>query len=200
MAYPTVEGERLELVRLLEALPDAILGSKTFRDETYIFVNRDAIHDVVKFLKDSEELDYSYFVEAVGVDYSRWEHPRDLSERFEVVYNLFSIKHSARLFLKVGVDDGQKIPTLKNLFAGAEYPEREINDLFGIQFADHDPIGRFLLPDDWIGYPLRKEYPLGGEDVLFDAGDRGPAIEDIQQPHAGESWTGKTGSSDVSGR
>jgi len=59
---------------------------------------------------------------------------------------------------------------------------------------------RFLLPDDWIGFPLRKEYPLGGEDVLFDQGDRGPAVEDVSMPHAGESFEGKTGSEDVSGR
>jgi NADH-quinone oxidoreductase subunit C len=195
MPYPTIEGERLELVKLREAYPEGILGSKEYRGETYIFVAKDALVDVVRYLKENEELEYVYFVEAVGVDYSTWEHPRDLSERFEVVYNLFSLKHSSRIFLKVGVDDGQKIPTLKEVFLGAEYPEREINDLFGIQFADHDPIGRFLLPDDWIGYPLRKEYPLGGEDVLFDGGDRGPAVEDIQSPHAGESFEGKTGSS-----
>ena len=195
MPYPTVEGERLELVKLREALPDAILGSKEHLGESFVFVKRDAIVDVVRYLKDSEELAYDYFVEALGVDYSRWEHARDLGERFEVVYNLYSLKHSARLFLKVGVDDGQAVPTLKEVFMGAEYPEREINDLFGIRFEGHDPIGRFLLPDDWIGYPLRKEYPLGGEDVLFDGGDRVRPSKTFKLPHAGESFEGKTGSS-----
>jgi NADH-quinone oxidoreductase subunit C len=200
MPYPVVEGERLELVRLREAMPDVVLGSKEFRGETYIFIKRDSIVQAVQFLKDSEELAYDYFVECVGADYSRWDHERDLSERFEVVYNLFSTKHSSRLFLKVGVDDGQTVPTLVGVFLGAEYPEREVNDLFGVQFEGNRHEGRFLLPDDWIGYPLRKEYPLGGDDVLFDKGDRGPAIEDIQMPHAGESFEGKTGSSEVSGR
>ncbi|MBN9501363.1 MAG: NADH-quinone oxidoreductase subunit C, partial [Armatimonadetes bacterium] len=79
---------------------------------------------------------------------------------------------------------------------------KEIADLYGIQFDgnEFDKGERFLLPDDWIGFPLRKEYPLGGEDVLFDQGDRGPAVEDISMPHAGESFEGKTGSEDVSGR
>jgi NADH-quinone oxidoreductase subunit C len=195
MPYPTIEGERLELVRLREALPDAVLGSKEHIGENFIFVRRDAIVEVASYLKTTEELAYDYFVEALGIDYSRWEHARDLPERFEVVYNLYSLKHSARIFLKVGVDDGQAIPTLIEVYSGAEYPEREIMDLYGIRFEGHEPIGRFLLPDDWIGYPLRKEYPLGGEDVLFDGGDRGPAIEDVQSPHAGESFEGKTGSS-----
>jgi len=195
MAYPMLENERLELALLREALPEAVLGSKEYRGETYIFVKREAIVDAVKFLKDSEELGYDYFVEAVGVDYSAWTEPRDLEGRFEVVYNLYSTKHYALLFLKVGVDDGQTVPSLKTVFLGAEYPEREINDLLGVVFEGANYPGRFLLPDDWVGHPLRKEYPLGGEDVLFDAGQRGPAIEDVQVPHAGSSFEGKTGSS-----
>jgi NADH-quinone oxidoreductase subunit C len=104
--------------------------------------------------------------------------------------------------LKVGVDDGQTVPTCKEVFLGAEYPEKEIGDLFGIVFAGNqlEPGERFMMPDDWVGFPLRKEYPLGGEDVLFDRGDYGPAVEDVSMPHAGESFEGKTGSEDVSGR
>ena len=113
-----------------------------------------------------------------------------------------SLKHNSRIFVKVGVDDGQSVPTLKHIFLGAEYPEREIQDLFGIMFAGNEetPGMRFMLPDDWIGYPLRKEVPLGGEDVLFDKGEYGPAVEDISMPHAGESFEGKTGTEDVGGR
>lgn len=195
MPIPTIEGDRLDLVRLREALPNALLGSKVFRGEQYVFVERASIVDAVRFLKENDELRYDYFVEALGVDYSDWQNPRDLSERFEVVYNLYSVKHASRLFLKVGVEDGQAIPTLKDVFLGAEYPEREIMDMFGIRFDGHNPTGRFLMSDDWIGYPLRKEYPLGGEDVLFDWGNRGPAVEDVQVPHAGESFEGRTGTS-----
>ena len=134
------------------------------------------------------------------MDYSAWKHERDLSQRFEVVYNLYSTKHYSRLFVKLGVNDGESVPTLREVFLGAEYPEREVNDLFGVMFEGNVHAGRFLLPDDWVGYPLRKEYPLGGEDVLFDGGDRGPAVEDKMMPHAGESFEGKTGSGEVSGR
>jgi NADH-quinone oxidoreductase subunit C len=74
--------------------------------------------------------------------------------------------------------------------------------MFGIVFEGNAARAgqRFMLPDDWQGFPLRKEYPLGGEDVNFDQGTRGPAVEDVSMPHAGESFEGKTGSEDVSGR
>ncbi|MEZ0325402.1 MAG: NADH-quinone oxidoreductase subunit C [Fimbriimonas sp.] len=192
--------ERPEVVRIREALPDAILKVKEFRGATYICLRRESLRDALMLLKD--ELGYAYFSECVGVDYSRWEQDRDLEERFEVVYNLFTLTTHSRIFLKVGVNDGQSIPSVKDIYLGAEYPEKEIGDMFGIVFQGNElPKGeRFMLPDDWHGFPLRKEYPLGGEDVLFDQGDRGPAIEDISMPHAGESFEGKTGSEDVSGR
>lgn len=202
MAYPMVENERLETVRIRQMFGDALLKVKEYRGETYLCVQRDRIVEIITFLKEDLELAYDYFVECLGADYSRWEHDRDLPERFEVIYNLYSTKHSSRLFVKVGVDDGQSIPTLKDVFLGAEYPEKETGDMYGIHFAGNEleQGERFLLPDDWAGYPLRKEFPLGGEDVLFDRGDRGPAVEDVSMPHAGESFEGKTGSEDVSGR
>jgi NADH-quinone oxidoreductase subunit C len=194
--------ERLEAVRIRERFPDALLKVKEFRGDTFLCVDRSRLPEIVRFLKEDDELKYTYFVECLGADYSQWEHERDLAERFEVVYNLMSLKHASRIFLKVGVDDGQTVPTLKEIFLGAEYPEREVQDLFGVVFEGNGPHPneRFLLPDDWMGYPLRKEYPLGGEDVLFDRGQHGPAIEDVSMPHAGESFEGKTGSEDVSGR
>ncbi len=195
-----IAAETVEVTKLTAKFGEAILSAKDNRGDLYVCVNRDKLVEIVQFLKDDEDLAFDYFVECVGADYSRWEHPRDLDGRFEVIYNLMSTTRTTRIFLKVSVNDGQSIPTLKNVFMGAEYPEREVNDLFGVHFAGNEQSTRFLLPDDWVGYPLRKEYPLGGEDVLFDGGDRGPAVEDLMVPHAGESFEGKTGSHDVSGR
>lgn len=202
MAATFAETDRAEARILREKFKNAILGVKVDRGDLFILVARDSILDVAAELKHNPELQYNYFSECLGVDYSRWEHARDFPERFEVVYNLMATKNYARIFLKVGVDDGQTIPTMMHLFGGAEYPEKEIGDLFGIIFAGNELAKgeRFLLPDDWSGFPLRKEYPLGGEDVLFDHGDRGPAVEDVMMPHAGESFEGKTGSEGVSGR
>ena len=202
MPNPMVENERLETHRVRKQFGDALFKVKEFAGDTFLCVDRTKIVEIVEFLRDDPELAYDYFVECLGVDYSTWEHERDLEGRFEVVYNLYSTKHSARIFLKLGVDDGQTVPTLKDVFLGAEYPEKETGDLFGIVFEGNqlEPGERFILPDDWAGFPLRKEYPLGGDDVLFDQGDRGPAVEDVSMPHAGESFEGKTGSEDVSGR
>lgn len=203
MPAPMVGNERLEVVKVREKFPEAILKVKEYRGETYICLSKESLVEVATFLRDDPDLDYKYFVECLGADYSRWEHERDLEGRFEVIYNLFSLKYNSRLFLKVATDDGVPIPTLLHVWLGAEYPEREILDLYGVVFEGNDrtPEGmRFLLPDDWKGHPLRKEYPLGGDDVIFDHGDRGPAVEDTQSPHAGESFEGKTGSESVSGR
>ncbi|HLO98703.1 MAG TPA: NADH-quinone oxidoreductase subunit C [Fimbriimonas sp.] len=170
--------------------------------ELYLHVNKENLLEVLSTLKTTPGLDYLLFSECVGVDYSAWEHARDFEERFEVVYNLISVKTYKRVFVKTAVNDGEYIPTAKHVYAGAEYPEKEIGDMYGIKFEGNEltPGIRFMLPDDWVGFPLRKEYPLGGEDVLFDLGDRGPAVEDRQSPHAGESFEGKTGTQDVSGR
>jgi NADH-quinone oxidoreductase subunit C len=195
------DGQRLEAAKVKAKFGKDLLSVKEMFGETYLVVKRERIVDVLSFLKEDDDLQYLYFSECVGADYSAWPHTRDLKERFEVIYNLMSLKHSSRIFVKIGVDDGQSVSTAKHVFAGAEYPEKEIGDLFGVKFEGNELVGeRFLLPDDWVGYPLRKEYPLGGDDVIFDHGDRGPAVEDVSMPHAGESFEGKTGSERVSGR
>jgi NADH-quinone oxidoreductase subunit C len=197
-----VGSERAEIVALRDKLGAGFLKSKSDRGETFICVRPDALIAAITELKENPDLAYDYFSECVGVDYSTYKNARDFDERFEVVYNLMSTKHFSRIFVKTAVNDGTSIPTLKHIFLGAEYPEKEIHDLFGVHFEGNElmPGERFLLPDDWIGYPLRKEVPLGGEDVNFAEGDRGPAVEDVSRPHAGESFEGKTGSSEVSGR
>ncbi|MCW5941518.1 MAG: NADH-quinone oxidoreductase subunit C [Fimbriimonadaceae bacterium] len=200
MPNPMLGEERLEVVKVRVALGEDLIKVKTFRDDLFLCVARERVVDALRVLKEDPDLGYDYFCECLGADYSAWTHERDLPGRFEVIYNLMSTRWFSRVFVKVGVDDGQTVPTAKGLFLGAEYPEREINDLYGVVFEGNEQTQRFLLPDDWVGYPLRKEYPLGGEDVLFDRGEHGPAIEDVSMPHAGESFDGKTGSQGVSGR
>ncbi|MCA1947242.1 MAG: NADH-quinone oxidoreductase subunit C [Armatimonadetes bacterium] len=200
MGELVLQTDSLEERKLREALPNALVKAKVHKGELYLCVRREQIREVAALLKNDPELEYRFFSECLGVDYSRWEHERDLEGRFEVVYNLLSLKLNRRVFVKVAVDDGQKVPSLVPVYAGAEYPEREIWDLFGIVFEGNEQTQRFLMPDDWVGHPLRKEYPLGGEDVLFAGGERGPAVEDIAMPHAGEGFEGKTGTEEVSGR
>ncbi|HET6644595.1 MAG TPA: NADH-quinone oxidoreductase subunit C [Fimbriimonadales bacterium] len=194
------EGERAEVAAIRERFPEAILKVKTFRANTFICLKKEFLREVGFFLRDDDRFEYKYFSDCTCVDYSTYEHARDLEERFEVVYNLFSLKGYKRIFLKVGVEDGETTPSLIPVYAGAEYSEREVWDLFGVVFEDHPSLKRFLLPDDWVGFPLRKNIGLGGEEVVFAQGFKGPAVEDLAMPHAGESFEGKTGSEDVSGR
>lgn len=200
MPAPVFQGERLEVIKIRERFPSAIIKVKEFRGDTYICVTRESLKEVCELLRDDPELEYKMFSECTCVDYSKWEHERDLSDRFEVVYNLFSLKYFSRIFVKVGAYDGVTVPSMTAVWPGAEYPEREVWDLFGVVFEGHPQLERFLLPDDWVGFPLRKEVPLGGEDVDFAQNTKGPAVEDVSMPHAGESFEGKTGSEDVSGR
>ncbi len=196
----SAEGERLEAALLRESFSGAGLKFIEKLGDLFVCVPRDRLLEVAEFLRDDDALAYKYISDITCADYSRWTKPRDLQGRFEVIYNLYSPKYFSRLFLKVGLDDGESVPSLITVFPGAEYPEREVWDLFGVVFEGHPKLERFLLPDDWVGFPLRKEFPLGGEDVTFAQGTKGPAVEDEPKPHAGESFEGKTGSEEVSGR
>ena len=148
--------------RLRAALPEAIQKSAEYRGDLNIYVAPDALVDVARFLRDDELLSYKFLDNLCGVDYLG----RD--PRFEVVYHLLSFKNRHRICLKVGLPERQPaVPTLTNLWATANWQERETFDLFGIIFTGHPGLQRILLPDDWEGYPLRKDVPLGGEEVAF---------------------------------
>lgn len=196
-AAPPSSVQREDVLQLQSRLPEAINQVKVERGDIYICVQRERLREALRILK--EDLGFNYFVECTAVDYSEWSHPRDFDSRFEVIYNLYDTSALRRLFLKVGVSDGQKVPSARPIYAGAEFPEREVWDLFGIEFEGNEQHHRFLLPDDWQGHPLRKEFPLGGDDVIFDQGMTGPAVEDVMVPKAGESFDGKTGGQDVPG-
>ncbi|HXH60382.1 MAG TPA: NADH-quinone oxidoreductase subunit C [Fimbriimonadaceae bacterium] len=193
-------AERADVALLKEKFGGAIESVTDKNGDVYVCVATESLEEIAKFLKEDPRLAYNYYVECVGVDYLTWEHGRDFYKRYEVIHNLYSIDFNTRLFIKVACDDGETVPSLINVYMGAEYPEREIWDLLGVVFKGNEQKERFLLPDDWVGHPLRKDVGLGGEDVVFDSGTLGPAVEDVQSPHAGESFEGKTGSEDVSGR
>lgn len=147
--------------RLRAALPEAIEKSSEFRGDLAVFVQREAIVEVARMLRDDPTLSYNFLDNLCGVDYL------GRTPRFEVVYHLLSHKNRHRICLKVGVAEGQAVPTLTSLWATANWQERETYDLLGIPFAGHPGLQRILLPDDWQGHPLRKDVPLGGEEVAF---------------------------------
>ena len=115
-----------------------------------------------EFVKAAKTVGFDVFVDLCGVDYLR------RSPRFEVVVNLLSYEPAARLRLRVGVPASDpSLPTITGVFPGANFYERETFDLFGIVFEGHPDLTRLLLPDDWEGHPLRKDYSVGSVPVRF---------------------------------
>jgi NADH-quinone oxidoreductase subunit C len=117
---------------------------------------------LVEFAAKARELGFVMFVDLCGVDYLR----RD--PRFEVVVNLLALDPPARLRIRVPVPAADpSVPTLSGVYPGANFYEREAYDLFGIDFPGHPDLTRILLPDDWEGHPLRKDYAVGSVPVQF---------------------------------
>lgn len=136
---------------LLAAYPTLV--REEAHGETRLRVTRDTLLDV---LGTAKAAGYSLFIDVGGVDYLT----RD--PRFEIVYLLRDPETADALFLKLGVKEGENVPSATSVFKGANWPEREVYDLFGILFDGHPNLTRILLPDDWKGHPLRRDYPLVG--------------------------------------
>jgi len=111
---------------------------------------------VLRFLRDDEACRFDLLIDLCGVD---WVAPL---ERFEVNYHLYSIPRGHFLRLKARFGEGEAAPSATSIWSTADWFEREIFDLFGLSFAGHPDLRRILLPEDWRGHPLRKEYPLAG--------------------------------------
>jgi len=124
-------------------------------------VSSEQVTAVCQALRD--EFGFNFLSDITAVDYYPQAAPR-----FHVVYNLYSLPHNVRVCLRVPLDAGEaNIPTLEGLFPNANWHEREMYDMFGIRFEGHSDLRRILMPYDWEGHPLRKDYPLGYEEPQF---------------------------------
>lgn len=142
--------------------PHAIQDPVMFRGETTVEVAAAEILNICRLLRHDPELDYSFLVDLAVVDY----HPQQ--PRFSVVYLLHALKHNQRLRLRVRLPaEDTRLPSVCEIWPAAEWPEREAFDLMGIEFVGHPDLRRILMPADWEGHPLRKDYPLGYEEVQF---------------------------------
>ncbi|MHB1459874.1 MAG: NADH-quinone oxidoreductase subunit C [Armatimonadota bacterium] len=176
---------------LVKRFGSAVLNTSQFRGDQWLLVSAAALPDILTYLRDTPEFQMNFVSDIVGVDMLGRSHPR-----FEIIYNLYSMFNFKRVFIKVAVDEGQAVPSVTTVFAGANFPEREIFDMFGVEFTGHPDLTRILMPDDWVGYPLRKDFPLGGEEIEFAQDTHGPSTSEEQQPYPGSSFFGITGSSE----
>jgi NADH-quinone oxidoreductase subunit C len=136
---------------LRERFGDAVLNVAQFRGEVTVVVSPARIVEACLFCRDEQGFDF--LSDLTCVDWL------DRDPRFDVVYHLTSMKHWQRLRLKTGVNLGESVPTVTQVWPAANWAEREVWDLFGVEFAGHPDLRRIMLPEGWVGYPLRKDYP-----------------------------------------
>lgn len=158
------------------AYADAIYATVVDRDELTLYVHREQLKTVARTLRDDAGLRFEMCASVSGVDYldSRPEDPY----RLHVVYQLrsYSFRRIIRLEVAVSVEDPH-LPTVTDIYPTADWQERETYDFFGTIFDGHPALTRILMPDDWEGYPQRKDYPLGGIAVEYKGAEIPPPDE-----------------------
>jgi NADH-quinone oxidoreductase subunit C len=121
--------------------------------DPYMIINAEKIKAVCLFLRDEERMQFDYLSCLSGVDYDK--------DNLAVVYHLYSFAHNHKLVLKTIVSKTDpKVPTVSDIWAAADWHEREAYDLMGVIFENHPDLRRILLPEDWEGHPLRKDYKV----------------------------------------
>jgi NADH-quinone oxidoreductase subunit C len=135
----------------------AVVGAKFDREEMTIYVDHSSIRQACATLKDDATCAFNFLSDVTCVDW----YPAE--PRFEVVYHLLSISKKERVRLKVRLNSASPaVESITSVWPGANYFEREVFDLFGIRFNGHPFLQRILMPEDWEGHPLRKDYPVEG--------------------------------------
>ena len=173
MAKLNLDHPTLPLIK--RRFPDAKLMVTEFRGETTLVVERDVLHDLLTFLRDDGECQYDFLSDVIGIDYLNYpgnDQPA-YAGRFGVVYRLCSTTRNQKLFVRIhlepsldtsGIDEDPALhlPSVCDIWPGAEWPEREVFDMFGIRFSDHPDLRRILTWEDYPAHPLRKDYPVRG--------------------------------------
>ena len=150
------------LQKVEAAFPEAVLEVVDFRGERTLVVAPEKVRDICRFLRDDAELNFNLLEDIVADDMLP-QFPR-----FAVSYHLYSIPNNYRIRLRAPVEDPEEgLETVASVWRIATWLDMEVWDLMGIQFKGNDSLRRLFLPEDWQGHPLRKDYPLGYEEVQF---------------------------------
>ena len=158
--------------RLEELFSGKVSGFKADVPEPYLLVGTEAIVEVCRFLRDDADLKFEVLSDQTAVDWPK-------EEKIQLVYHLYSYSGRRQIVLKVDLPrDNPKIATVENIWKVANLFEREIFDLFGVFFEGHSDLRRILLPEDWEGYPLRKDY-IEQEEYDGISTQRAPLVEKL---------------------
>ena len=143
-----------ELTSALKAeFGDQVLEFATYRGQDFLVCRPDSLVDILEYLK--YESGYDYLVDVTAV---HW--PKRTGEEFDLVYIVYSFGRNHRLRIKARIADGYKPQSAVSVHLTANWLEREVFDMFGIEFAGHPDLRRILMPDEWTGHPLRKDYSI----------------------------------------
>jgi len=160
--------------RLRDKFPIEVVDVKSFRDQVFVSVKCEKIMDICRYLYEDDDIRMNYLADLCGVDYPENKF------RFEVIYNLYSLKYNHRLIVKALIpENNPHINSVEPVWKGANWHEREACDMYGIVFDGHPDLRRILMPDDWEGFPLRKDYPLKGKE-----GAEYRSFEDLKELHS----------------
>ena len=158
-----------------DGLSNYIVSHHTFKGEMIITVKRDAIIPVLTFLRDDANAKFVQLIDVTAVDYP--ERP----ERFELVYQLLSLKYNQRVRIKLTTDESTPVSSVVSVFSVANWLEREVWDMYGIIFAGHPDHRRILTDYGFDGHPLRKDFPLTGHvEVRYDPQQRRVVYEPVK--------------------
>ncbi|MFN3322161.1 MAG: NADH-quinone oxidoreductase subunit C [Bryobacteraceae bacterium] len=138
--------------RLAELAPGQIAEFSTYLGQNFLVCAPEAVISILEYLKLEE--DFDYLVDITAVDYPT------RPDRFDLVYILYSHPHNRRIRIKTRIPEGYRPESAVAVHRTADWLEREVFDMFGIEFANHPNMQRILLPEDWQGHPLRKDYPI----------------------------------------
>jgi NADH-quinone oxidoreductase subunit C len=150
--------------QLREKIPQGVVNITELFGEITVEMRVENIKDALRFLKDPAGPGYEVLMDYTGVDYLFPE------KSTKVLYFLHNPTDLSRLRLFVQVPRGKELPSITDLWLGASWYERELYDLFGVRFQGHPDLKRILMPDDWVGHPLRRDYKLTEESVEFKHG------------------------------
>ena len=159
--------------RLATLVPDGVFRVVLDRGELTFHVARERLTEVMQQLRDDEQLRFELCASVSGVHY-----PAETGTELHVVYHLQSMTHNRRLRVETSCPESdQHVPSVVPIYPAADWHERETWDMFGIIFDGHPHLTRILMPDDWLGHPQRKDYPLGGIPVEF----KGAVVPPVDQ-------------------
>ena len=167
-------------IQKLEQLVNAELANKITKsiienDELLITINPEEIIYVIQFLKSNESCKFRQLIDIAGVDY-----PED-EKRFEIIYLMLSHEKNLRIKIKVKFEIGKKIVSITKIFPSANWMEREVFDMYGVEFENHPDLRRILTDYDFEGHPLRKDFPLTGfEEVRYSEKDKKVIYEPVK--------------------